>query len=257
LLIAAILCFMPGCGPTAQKPAAAQPSEKASPQAQKPFDVLHPLTFGEKNGRLAVVDCTERIVEIPFMHRHLPNPFRGRVLDVGYLESEGIFQVASLGFDTWGIDIRPPAVAFPGVHFIQGDVIQYPFEPHSFDVVTAISTVEHIGLHAYGNVEADPQGDLHALQAVQHALKPSGRLILTVPFGKLGMAEWYRVYDHKALLALLQDSGFRIEAADYWIKRGDVSWVPTPWKEAEKVDSVTPGPLPLGVVGVVARPARR
>ena len=183
VLIAAILCFMLGCSPTTQKPAAAQPSEKAPPQAQKPFDVLHPLNFGEKNGRPVIVNCSERIVEIPFVHRHLPYPYHGRVLDVGYLESELIFQVASLGFDTWGIDIRPPAVAFPGVHFIQGDVIQYPFEPHSFDVVTAISTVEHIGLQAYGNVAADPQGDVHALQGALRSLKPGGRLILTVPFG--------------------------------------------------------------------------
>ena len=203
LPFAAILCFMPGCGSATQKPAPDLPSEKAAPQAQKQFDVLHPLNFGEKNGRPVIANCTERIVEIPFVHRHLPYPYRGRVLDVGYLESELIFQIASLGFETWGIDIRPPAVEFSGIRFIQGDVIQYPLKPHSFDVVVAVSTVEHIGLQAYGNVAADPQGDLHALQAAHRALKPRGRLILTVPFGMLGASDWYRVYDHKALLALL------------------------------------------------------
>jgi SAM-dependent methyltransferase len=174
------------------------------------------------------------------------------VLDVGYLESEIIYQLASLGFEAWGIDIRPAAAEFPGVRFIQGDVIKYPFEPHSFDAVIALSTVEHIGLHAYGNVDADPEGDRHALQAIHRALKPSGRLILTVPFGKRGVAEWQRVYDYGALQALLRGSGFRVEAEDFWTKHDYVRWVPTPWKEAEQVDSVTGGVM--AVAGVVARP---
>jgi SAM-dependent methyltransferase len=219
--------------------------------AQDQLDILHPLTFGEKNGRRVVVGCTERIVEIPFVHRHLPYPFRGRVLDVGYLESEMIYQLASLGFETWGIDIRPPAAEFPGIHFVQGDVVKYPFEADSFDAVVALSTVEHIGLHAYGNVDVDPQGDLHALRAIHRALKPSGRLILTVPFGQRGTAEWERIYDHRALVVLLRESGFRIETEEYWIKQGDVQWVPTPWKVAEQVDSVTKGAM--AVAGVVAR----
>ena len=114
-----------GCGPAEQQPE--RPTERPAPATQDQADLLHPLTFGEKNGKRAVVGCTERIVEVPFVLRHLPYPFRGRVLDVGYLESEVIYQLASLGYETWGIDIRPPAAEFPGVHFIQGDVIKYPF----------------------------------------------------------------------------------------------------------------------------------
>ena len=119
----------------------------------------------------------------------------------------------------------------------------------------ALSTVEHIGLHAYGNIDLDPQGDWHALQAIRRALKPDGRLILTVPFGRRGVAEWQRIYDHSALQELLRDSDFRIEAENYWTKQGEVQWVPTPWREAEQVDSISGGAK--AVACVVGRPLRR
>jgi len=243
------------CRPTAQRPVQENsPATPAQPAANQ-LDLLHPLAFGMKEGRPAVVGCSERIVEVPFVHRHLPYPFRGRLLDVGYLESEIIYQASSLGFDTWGIDIRPAAAGFPGVHYVQGDVVKYPFEPKSFDVVIALSTVEHIGLHAYGNIEADAEGDLHALQAIHRILKASGRLLLTVPFGKRGATEWYRVYDHAALQTLLKNSGFQAAVEDYWAKKDDIHWVPTPWKEAEQVDSVSQGAR--AVACVVARPLAR
>lgn len=252
LFTAVLITLLAGCQAGTNPPVQSAPPAVAPPPASSQLDLIHPLTFGRKDGRAAVVGCSERIVEVPFVHRHLPYPFRGRLLDVGYLESEVIYQAASLGFDTWGIDIRPPAAEFPGVHYIQGDVIQYAFEPRSFDVVIGLSTVEHIGLHAYGNTAADPQGDLHALQAIHRALKPTGRLILTVPFGRRGAADWERIYDHASLLARLRAAAFSLQTEEYWTKEGDVRWVPTPWREAERVDSVSHGAL--AVACVVARP---
>lgn len=223
-------------------------------QAADQLDMNHPMSFGMKDGRPALLGCSERIVEIPFVHRNLPYPFRGRLLDVGYRESEIIYEVASLGFDTWGIDIRPSVAEYPGVHYVQGDVIKYPFEPKSFDVVIGLSTVEHIGLIAYGNSAKDPDGDLHALQAIHRILKPTGRLLLTIPFGKRGATNWYRVYDQKALLALLKGSGFAAEIQNCWTQEG-IRWAPAPWQKAEQVDSITHHVK--SVVCVVARPVQK
>ncbi|MFB3921484.1 MAG: class I SAM-dependent methyltransferase [Terriglobia bacterium] len=220
-------------------------------QASNQLDLIHPLSFGLKDGRPAVLGCSERIVEVPFVHRHLPYPFRGRLLDVGYLESEIIYEMASLGFDTWGIDIRPSAAEYPGVRYVQGDVIRYPFEAKSFDVVIALSTVEHIGLMAYGNIAKDPDGDLHALQAINRILKPTGRLLLTVPFGKRGATDWYRVYDQKRLMALLEGSSFKAEVQNCWTQEG-IRWAPATWQKAEQTDSITHHVK--SVVCVVARP---
>ena len=226
----------------------------APPQASDQFDLNHPMAFAVKDGRPALIGCSERIVEIPFVHRNLPYPFRGRLLDVGYRESEIIYETASLGFDTWGIDIRPSVAEYPGVHYVLGDVRQYPFEARSFDVVIGLSTVEHIGLIAYGNSAKDPDGDLHALQAIHRILKPTGRLLLTIPFGKRGATNWYRVYDQKALLALLKGSGFTAETENCWSQEG-IRWAPATWQKAEQIDSITHHVK--SVVCVVARPVQK
>jgi SAM-dependent methyltransferase len=224
---------------------------RALPQASDQGDLIHALSFGVKDGRAIVASCSERIVEIPFVHRNLPYPFRGRLLDVGYRESEIIYEISSLGFETWGIDIRPPLAEFPGVRYVQGDIIRHPFQAGFFDVVIALSTVEHIGLMAYGNTAKDPDGDLHALQAIRRILKPGGRLILTMPFGKRGATNWYRVYDQKTLLALLKGSGFAVETENCWLQEG-IRWMPAPWQKAEQVDSITHHAK--SVVCVLARP---
>lgn len=223
-------------------------------QAADQLDMNHPMSFGMKDGRPALLGCSERIVEIPFVHRNLPYPFRGRLLDVGYRESEIIYEMASLGFDTWGIDIRPSVAEYPGVRYVQGDVIKYPFEASSFDAVIALSTVEHIGLIAYGNSAKDPDGDLHALQAIHRILKPTGRLLLTVPFGKRGATNWYRVYDQKALLALLKGSGFAAEIQNCWTQQG-IRWAPATWQKAEQIDSIAHHVK--SVVCVMARPVQK
>ena len=215
-------------------------------------EINYPLTLGFVAGKPAVVRCSERIIEVPFVHRNLPYPFRGRVLDVGCRESEVIFQLASLGYEAWGIDIRPALVSFPGVHYVEDDVCRHPFPSGYFDVAISLSTVEHIGLGGYGNAKPDEQGDLHALQAVHRALNPGGRLILTVPFGKRGDTGWYRVYDHQRLEDLLARSGFKTETEDYWRAQG-IGWTPTTWTEAEQADSQS-DETARGVACILARP---
>jgi len=246
-----LITMLTGCQAGTNQPVQSAPPKVAPPPAPSQLDLNHPLAFGSKDGRPVVTICSERIVEIPFVHHYLPHSFRGRLLDVGYRESEIVFEASSLGFETWGIDIRPPAVEFPGIHYVQGDVTQYAFEPQSFDVVIGLSTFEHIGLVAYGNVAKDRDGDLHAVQAVHRLLKPGGRFLLTVPFGQHGATDWYRVYDHAALLALLKGGGLRLEVERFWTKKETMQWVPTPWKEAQAVDSVS---SVKGVACVVARP---
>ena len=216
------------------------------------LDILHPLAFGVRGGEPAIVGCSERIVEVPFVHRNLPYPFRGRVLDVGYRESQVIYELSSLGFESWGIDIRPPLVKFSGVEHVVGDICQYPFPAGHFDVVISLSTIEHIGLLGYGNLNYDPEGDLHALQGIHRALKPNGRLILTVPFGKRGQTVSSRFYDHESLLALLARARFEVETEDYWHQQG-MRWMPTSWEVAEQTDSLTTN-VTRAVACIRARP---
>lgn len=257
LIVGTAAGFSLGCGQSPQTPktrdlSAQSVSQKVAARAQSQeekeletlwkdrgdqLDLNHPLQFESRDGHAQIAWCSERIVEVPFVLRNLPYPFRGKVLDVGYRESEISYQTASLGFETWGIDLRPPLVNYPGVRYVRGDICTYSLPRQYFNVVIALSTVEHIGLMAYGNEKVDMDGDLHALQAIHGILKPSGRLLLTVPFGQPGKTSWYRVYDHRALHSLLSRAGFQAEIENFWLHRGNGGWAPVPWTQAQQVNS--------------------
>lgn len=222
------------------------------------LDLNHACVFGFKDGRPVLSACNERIIEIPFVHRHLPCPFRGRTLDVGCRESQMAFEMASLGFESWAIDIREAPVRFPEVRFVRGDIRSTPFADEMFDVVVALSTLEHIGLMTYENRDFDEEGDAHAFQEIHRILAPHGKLLLTIPFGARGKNDWYRVYDYQALHGLLAECGFRIETDNYWRQRG-IRWEPARWKDAEKADSLSHGVKAVAciVAGRGSAPAKK
>jgi len=74
----------------------------------------------------------------------------------------------------------------PGMTMSQADVRKLPYADGSFDLVTCISTLEHIGMdnsewHIEGGQETE--GDLKALVEMRRVLSGEGRLPVTVPFG--------------------------------------------------------------------------
>jgi SAM-dependent methyltransferase len=83
-------------------------------------------------------------------------------------------------------------------------------EVDHFDSLVALDVIEHI------------EDDRAALAAFRRALKPTGRLVLSVPalsalYGPKDEAiGHYRRYDKRPLLALIEQSGFRIEKVRYW-----------------------------------------
>lgn len=56
-----------------------------------------------------------------------------------------------------------------------------PFKESSFDIVTAVSVLEHIG----------GEGDSRAMQKVYRLLKPGGRFLMSTPYNHTRPTEWY------------------------------------------------------------------
>lgn len=121
-------------------------------------------------------------------------PPTAKVLEIG--AAEGSDWIDQLGCtDVTGIDIRKPS---NGRSIIVGDVMTTrAFEPESFDVAVAISTLEHIGLGAYGD-PCDPDGDRITVARVGKWLKPGGVFYFDVPYRPDGPYKEhtnYRAYD--------------------------------------------------------------
>jgi len=94
------------------------------------------------------------------------------------------------------------------VSFLQSDVRNLPYSDCTFDVITAVSVIEHIGLFKPQVNDPvlpliDKNGDLDAFKEMLRVLKPGGKLIITFPYGKeekLILNNEARCYNSKSLL---------------------------------------------------------
>ncbi|MCD6399792.1 DUF268 domain-containing protein [candidate division WOR-3 bacterium] len=130
----------------------------------------------------------------------LPKELRRKikVLDVGGAESKLSKWLSSQGFDTYVIEIREDD--YGSAKFIRANILDYDFQENFFDIIVAISTVEHVGLPAYGQDKQDPDGDVKTMVKLRSWVKPGGLLLVTVPFGKPHHPpEFERVYDTVSL----------------------------------------------------------
>jgi 2-polyprenyl-3-methyl-5-hydroxy-6-metoxy-1,4-benzoquinol methylase len=179
-----------------------------------------------------MVEAGSRTVEYPFVFKNLIELQKGRVLDVGCSGVNLPTELASLGFEVYGVDARKYLVKYPSVFFVQGDIRKSPLQNDCFDIVTAISTIEHIGTKEYGNILEDYESDKKAMREVWRRLKPEGVLLLTVPYGKSASTRKtrFRIYNNRSLNQLIE--GFRIEKIEYYAKT-ERYWVPVSRRKAE------------------------
>jgi SAM-dependent methyltransferase len=176
----------------------------------KPSNLVHYAIVQTSKG----IFVSERIIENAFAIRSLPGNVK-RILDVGCCESDLCIQLATMGFQVFGIDTSNCELTHRNFHFLRDDIRETHFQDDYFDVVMAISSIEHIGLGHYG----DPDyldGDLKAMKEIRRVLMDGGLLILSTPFGAKSTTTWERVYDNDSLAKLLE--GFNVQKTDYWIK---------------------------------------
>jgi SAM-dependent methyltransferase len=152
-------------------------------------------------GREARPAFTDRLVEYPLIFQHLPGPASRRVLDFGCVEDLLPMHLCALGYRVTGLDFRPYPFRHPNFEFIQADILSWQPPEGTFDVAVSTSTIEHVGLSAYGD-PAEPEGDRIALSKLLAAVRPGGRVLFTVPAGKARTIPLLRIYDAERLRAL-------------------------------------------------------
>lgn len=127
-----------------------------------------------------------RCVEYPFAASMLvPNT---SILDLGSAKADTHWLSLLQNFPArvTFFDHDPPQSA--DIPLVRGDCRHLPFADQSFDLVCAVSLIEHIGLLSPQVVAGHRptyslNGDVETLRECSRVLKPRGKLILTIPMG--------------------------------------------------------------------------
>jgi SAM-dependent methyltransferase len=100
-----------------------------------------------------------------------------------------------------------------GVRYVRGDCMNTYLSDESADVVTLISTLEHIGLGRWGD-PLDVNGDIKTMREAWRILKLGGHVVLTIPYGYPTVVyNLHRIYDAGRLSLITQ--GFEIVLEEY------------------------------------------
>jgi SAM-dependent methyltransferase len=191
--------------------------------AQRNLWFNSPLTLSYMDGDVAVGEVNERAVELPYVLRALAAVPRGAsILDVGATESLLSLWLASLGYHVTAIDPRPYPLSHPRLDVVAEQVQRWK-PGRTFDAVVCLSTIEHIGLGAYGEEQQDERADLDAMARMRDSAAPGGLLVLTTPYGAARVDALTRVYDRSGLDELL--AGWEVTDLTIARRESRTSWL--------------------------------
>ena len=195
----------------------------------------------------------ERIVEIAFAHKHISfNGIGKRALEFGCTRSELALQLASLGYEVLGVDLRKYPFTHPRLKFFQHNILDFE-DDEGYDYITAISVIEHIGLGAYGETrrETDLQLVMNKLSSI---LKPGGVLIITVPFGQAYQDKFLRSFTRADVVNLFKSDDINLVDEKYFCRTEFKFWQPCDHQDTVKISNAKSdcGPTGVNCVGCFA-----
>jgi hypothetical protein len=124
----------------------------------------------------------ERVVEVPWMLSRLGCP--GALLDIGSADAPYHAELIAGGA---GRIVAADTRVFEAPEPIEMAIVNAAQMPEwwteTFDVVTCISTLDHVGLAAYGNL-AEENALERVIAEIRRVMKPQGRLLATFPVGR-------------------------------------------------------------------------
>jgi SAM-dependent methyltransferase len=175
----------------------------------------------------------ERYVEWSFLSREMPSG-PGEAIDFGCENGYMSLLAAQKGFHVLACDLQQQYFTWqhPGVEFRLGDFLKTDLPENHFDLIVNCSSVEHVGIAGRYDIKAERcNGDIEVMERFARLLKPSGKLLMTVPCGKdMVMEPWCRVYGAERLPRLL--GAFRLEKEEYWTKDAQNRWTTASREEA-------------------------
>lgn len=155
----------------------------------------------------------ERIVEYPWVLTHLPDG-PAQLLDAGSaLNFEKVLSHPTLADKQITITTLHPETScfwYRDISYLFSDLRNLPFKSDAFDLITCISTLEHIGMDNTKIYTANPkykekktEDYLVALAELKRVLKTKGTLLITVPFGQYHDFGFFQQFNHEMIQRLI------------------------------------------------------
>jgi len=127
------------------------------------------------------------------------------------------------------LNLSPEDNRFSKISYVVGDIRNLPFDSNSFDLITCISTLEHVGLDntRYAseakNLESRPRDFEKAVGELKRVAKPNAKVFITVPFGKYQNFRWFQQFDSTMIREIIKTFAPKQYQLTYY-KYGENGW---------------------------------
>ena len=181
-------------------------------------------------------DNSDRYLEYPWMLENI-DITQGRLLDVGSTASNMLYDLLPKTVEINSIDLNAKPIGNDRIKFSVGDIRKTEYPDNFFDMVTCISTLEHIGVSGRYGSDDDPAGDIKAMKEIKRILKSGGAALISVPYGIKDVLPINKLYNKGRINELLRDfSSVEIEYKKYSKKFN--LWLTVDEAEAAKTDMI-------------------
>jgi SAM-dependent methyltransferase len=179
---------------------------------------------------------SDRNLEYPWMLENMMIK-QGKILDVGSTASDLLYDFLPKEVELNSLDLNDKPIKNPGVKFTVGDIRKTIYPSDYFDIISCISTLEHIGVAGRYGSDDDPDGDIQAMEEMKRILAPDGIILLTVPYGIKDILPINKLYNKERFSRLFRDfSDRKVVYKKYFKKYG--LWLTVDEEEAAKTDMI-------------------
>lgn len=177
------------------------------------LETLKNFQTNQKLGNLHGQFLDERTVEIPWVVSRI-RPSFSRLLDAGSALNFGFVlehpNLVSKNVTICTLEPEGESTKRSNVSYVYSDLRDLYFKDETFDCITCISTLEHIGMDnsMYTNDarfrESSEKDFLLALKEIKRVLKTGGTLLLSVPFGAYENHGYYQQFSSEMIDLIIQ-----------------------------------------------------
>jgi len=182
---------------------------------------------------------SDRYIEYPWLLENL-NLTQGKLLDIGSTIGDLLYETLPREVEINCLNLNSKEFKNKQIKFKQGDIRKTDYPDNYFDLISCVSTLEHIGVRGRYHSDNDSAGDIKAMREMKRILRPGGNLLITTPYGAKDILPINKLYNKTRIADLF--SGLEIVSQEFikFNKNWHV-WLKTTETDAAQTDMLKDG----------------